>query len=124
MKRIAMLSMHTCPLAMLGGKNTGGMNVYVRELSRELGRRGYDVDVFARCENPARPHIIQLGPHARVIHICAGPADNQDKNQLFAYLPEFVAGVQGFAEAEGLRYDLIHSHYWLSGWVAHELQRA
>jgi D-inositol-3-phosphate glycosyltransferase len=49
MNRIAMLSVHTCPLAKLGGKNTGGMNVYVRELSRELGRRGVDVDVFTRC---------------------------------------------------------------------------
>ncbi len=124
MNRIAMLSVHTCPLAMLGGKNTGGMNVYVRELSRVLGRRGYAVDIFTRCENRNVPPIIRMGPNARVIHICAGPAERQDKHQLFPYLPEFVDGVLGLADEEGIDYDLIHSHYWLSGWVARELQKA
>ena len=92
MNRIAMLSVHTCPLAMLGGKNTGGMNVYVRELSRELGRRGYDVDIFTRCENANIEPIIQMGPRTRVVHVCAGPPEHQDKYRLYEYLPEF-AGV-------------------------------
>lgn len=124
LKRIAMLSVHTCPLAMLGGKNTGGMNVYVRELSRELGRRGYGVDVFTRCESNIHPPIVEMGPHARVVHICAGPLEHQEKNQLFAYLPEFAREVIRFAAAEDIHYDVIHSHYWLSGWVARELQAA
>ena len=124
MIRIAMLSVHTCPLAMLGGKSTGGMNVYVRELSRELGRRGFAVDVFTRCESTVHPQIMPLGPNARVIHICAGPQEHQDKNQLYSYLPEFSANLLDFALSEGLQYDLIHSHYWLSGWVAQELQKA
>ena len=73
-RSIAMLSVHTCPLAVLGGKKTGGMNVYVRELSRELGRRGIKVDVFTRSQNPCIPHVNQtLGENARVIHIPAGP---------------------------------------------------
>jgi D-inositol-3-phosphate glycosyltransferase len=124
MKRIAMLSVHTCPLAILGGKSTGGMNVYVRELSRELGRRGMAVDIFTRCESTIHPQIMQLGPNARVIHVCAGPQERQDKYQLFPYLPEFVANVIDFSLSENVRYDLIHSHYWLSGWVARELQKA
>jgi len=124
MIRIAMLSVHTCPLAMLGGKSTGGMNVYVRELSRELGRRGFAVDVFTRCESTVHPQIMPLGPNARVIHICAGPQEHQDKNQLFGYLPEFTANLLDFALSDGVQYDLIHSHYWLSGWVAQELQKA
>src|SRR5947209_4644742 len=123
MNRIAMLSVHTCPLAMLGGKNTGGMNVYVRELSRELGRRGYEVDIFTRCENANIEPIIQMGPHVRVVHVCAGPPEHQDKYRLYEYLPEFASEVKQFAEQQAIRYDVLHSHYWLSGWVARQLQR-
>ena len=71
-KRIAMLSVHTCPLATLGGKETGGMNVYVRDLSREFSRRGIEVDVYTRSQNPAIPRITPLADHSRVIHIKAG----------------------------------------------------
>src|SRR5574341_2397619 len=123
-ERVAMLSVHTCPLATLGGKETGGMNVYVRELSRELGRRGISVDVFTRCESQVHPPIVALGPHARVVHICAGPPHHEDKHTLYQYLPEFAREVIEFARLEGTRYDLIHSHYWLSGWVARELRAA
>ena len=73
-KRVAMLSLHTCPLAMLGGKETGGMNVYVRDLSRELVRRGIAVDVFTRSQNSHLPHVMhRLGPLGRVIRIPTGP---------------------------------------------------
>jgi len=71
--RIAMLSVHTCPLAALGGKETGGMNVYVRELSRELGRMGFHVDVFTRSQNAQVPRIVPMGEQVRVIHLVAGP---------------------------------------------------
>ncbi len=125
-QRIAMLSVHTCPLAMLGGKETGGMNVYVRDLSRELGRRGFQVDVFTRSQNPAIPRVdsLGLGQNARVIHVPAGPEAPYDKNLIYDHLPEFVAGVKRFAAEEGIAYDLIHSHYWLSGWAARELRRS
>ncbi len=122
-KRVAMLSVHTCPLAMLGGKETGGMNVYVRDLSEELSRRGMAVDVFTRSQNAHLPHVMhQLGPNGRVIHIPTGPEEPYDKNKVFDHLPEFVDGVLQFAEDEGLQYNLIHSHYWLSGWAARELR--
>jgi D-inositol-3-phosphate glycosyltransferase len=120
-----MLSVHTCPLAMLGGKETGGMNVYVRDLSRELSRRGIAVDVFTRSQNPHLPHVLhRLGTHGRVIHIPTGPEEPYDKNKVFDHLPEFVAGVKQFAETEDVHYDVIHSHYWLSGWAARELREA
>jgi D-inositol-3-phosphate glycosyltransferase len=123
-KRIAMLSVHTCPLAALGGKETGGMNVYVRDLSRELGRRGIHVDAFTRSQNPAIPKVSHaLGLNGRMIHLPAGPEVPYDKNLVFDHLPEFLEGVKGFAQEEGITYDLIHSHYWLSGWVARELKR-
>jgi D-inositol-3-phosphate glycosyltransferase len=114
-----MISTHTCPLATLGGKETGGMNVYVRDLSRELGRRGMAVDVFTRQQNPDLPAISNsLGVNCRVIHLPAGPVRPYDKNQVFRHLSEFVEGIVAFAEKEGLTYHVLHSHYWLSGWVA------
>lgn len=119
-----MLSVHTCPLAMLGGKETGGMNVYVRELSRELSRRGIAVDVFTRSQDPAIPRVNpgRLGDLGRVIHIPAGPERPYDKNLVFDHLPEFAQRVRDFARDEAVSYDLIHSHYWLSGWVARDLR--
>ena len=124
-RRVAMLSVHTCPLAMLGGKETGGMNVYVRDLSRELGRRGIAVDCFTRSQNPDIPRIKDsLGPNARVIHVPAGPEAPYDKNRIVEHLPEFVDRVLDFARREGLYYDIIHSHYWLSGLAALDLRHA
>ena len=73
MKRIGVISVHTCPLAALGGKETGGMNVYVREVARHLGRLGLEVDVFTRKQTPGVPTVVPLGWGARVVHIDAGP---------------------------------------------------
>lgn len=123
MKRIAVLSVHSCPLAALGGKETGGMNVYVREVSREMGRRGIKVDVFTRSQNPHISRIVRLGPNARVIHLKAGPEEPVPKNDLLKYLPEFTAGIIHFAGEKDIAYDLVHSHYWLSGWVGGQLKR-
>ena len=122
--RIAMLSVHTCPLAVMGGKKTGGMNVYVRDLSRELGRLGIQVDVFTRSQDDCQPRVKHdLGFGARVIHIPAGPERPVHTSEVGLYLDEFAAGVQRFALEENARYNLIHSHYWLSGLVAERLQQ-
>ncbi len=119
--RIAMLSAHTCPLATLGGKETGGMNVYVRDLSRELARRGHHVDIYTRSQDPQIPRISHgLGPGVRVFHLPAGPEHPYDKHLVYDHLPEFVDGMLAQTEA---RYDVLHSHYWLSGAVARELRR-
>ena len=124
-RRIAMLSVHTCPLAMLGGKKTGGMNVYVRDFSRELGKQGIQVDVFTRSQDDCQPMIKHdLGYGGRVIHIAAGPEKPIPVAQIANYLDEFVAGVLDFAAEENIQYDLIHSHYWLSGLVAEQLSNA
>ena len=123
MRRIAMLSVHTCPMAALGGKETGGMNVYVRELSRELGAQGLIVDIYTRSQDPARERVRELWPNVRVIHLPAGPERPYAKHLVYNHLPQFIAGLREFAAAEGVAYDLIHSHYWLSGWVARELAR-
>ena len=122
---ICMLSVHTCPLAMLGGKETGGMNVYVRDLAIELGRRGVTVDVFTRSQDDHVPRIShELGPTAQVIHVPAGPERPVSKEVIYDHLPEFAAGVTRFACENDRRYDVIHSHYWLSGVAGQQLQKA
>ena len=111
-----MLSYHTCPLATLGGKDTGGMNVYVRDLTRQLGVLGLQVDVFTRSQDEHVPHVLHdLGYGNRVVHIPAGPESPLPKEDLVKYIPEFVSRIEEFAAARCLEYDLIHSHYWMSG---------
>lgn len=118
-----MLSYHTCPLATLGGKDTGGMNVYVRDLTVELGRRGIGVDVFTRSQDEHVPHVLHdLGYGNRIVHVPAGPETPLPKDQLAAHLPTFTGYIQDFASAKRIRYDVIHSHYWLSGLAALELR--
>jgi D-inositol-3-phosphate glycosyltransferase len=119
-----MISYHTCPLATLGGKSTGGMNVYVRDLTRRLGRLGVKADVFTRSQDDHVPHVLHdLGYGNRVVHVPAGPEAPLPKQELFHCLPEFVEGIQHFQEAKQLKYDLIHSHYWLSGLAGLELRK-
>jgi D-inositol-3-phosphate glycosyltransferase len=121
--RIAVLSYHTCPLATLGGKDTGGMNVYVRELVKELGRQGIGADVFTRSQDEHVPHVLHhLGYGNRIVHIPAGPETPVDKKELHSFLPEYVGGIEAFSNKKSIQYDLIHSHYWLSGLAALDLQ--
>ena len=120
-----MLSYHTCPLATLGGKDTGGMNVYVAELTRQLGRDGIHVDVFTRSQDEHVPHVIHcLGYGNRVVHVPAGPEVPLPKPELATHLPTFVEGIRRFASEKGITYDLIHSHYWMSGIAAEMLQES
>ncbi len=122
--RIAMISYHTCPLAILGGKDTGGMNVYVRELTRFLGAAGVHVDVFTRSQDEHVPHVLHdLGYGNRVVHVSAGPEHPLPKKDLASHLPEFARGIREFAARKNLQYDLIHSHYWMSGLAAMDLQQ-
>lgn len=124
-QRVAMLSMHTSPIARLGGKETGGMNVYVRELSRVLAQRSIAIDIFTRMQDQHTPVVdaTTMGvPGARVIAIPAGPRAPVSKHRLIQYVSEFAAGIRAFARREGLDYQLWHAHYWLSGVAAQCLQ--
>ncbi len=123
--KIAMISYHTCPLATLGGKDTGGMNVYVRDLTRQLGAFGIRVDVFTRSQDEHVPHVLHdLGYGNRIVHVTAGPERPLPKRQLATFIPQFVENVQAFVQKTGATYDLIHSHYWMSGLAAGELAAA
>jgi D-inositol-3-phosphate glycosyltransferase len=121
--RLAVLSVHTCPLAALGGKETGGMNVYVREVSRALGRLGLEIDVFTRSQDPGIPEVVALGPGARVVHVPAGPTRPIARAAVATHLPAFAERVEAFRAREQGRYDLVHSHYWLSGLAGLDLAR-
>src|SRR5664279_4868020 len=125
MIRVAMLSYHTCPLATLGGKDTGGMNVYVRDLTRELGRMGIHVDVFTRSQDEHVPYVVhELVFGNRVVHVPAGPETPKAKSELANYIPDFAEGIKQFAIEKGITYDVIHSHYWMSGLAAEILSDA
>jgi D-inositol-3-phosphate glycosyltransferase len=94
------------------------MNVYVREVSRELGRMGVSVDVFTRSQDPSIPRVVPLGERARVIHLAAGVEAPVARERVYDHLDEFVEGIEAWRIAEAIDYDLIHAHYWLSGSAA------
>jgi len=117
-----MLSIHSCPLGKVGGENTGGMSVYIRELAHELGRRGHLVDVYTRIHEPAHDEIAEIGQNVRLIHLKAGE-EEIEKLAIYYYLDDFAHNLENFRKQNGPRYDLIHSHYWLSGLTGKRLQR-
>ncbi len=121
--RIAMLSVHSCPIGNLGARDTGGMSVYVRELARELGKQGLLVDVYTRIHDPRDSQIVNLGQNARLIHLRAGDDKDMHKLAVYPHLPDFAYNLENFRKHNNLQYDLVFSHYWLSGWVGEYLQR-
>jgi D-inositol-3-phosphate glycosyltransferase len=112
-QRIAMVSLHTSPLATPGVGDAGGLNVYVAEVARRLGERGVAVDVFTRAEDDG-PDVVEVNEHTRVVQVEAGPRAPVVKEELPALLPAFTAALEQLLEG----HDLLHSHYWLSGQAA------
>ena len=122
-ERAAFITFHACPLAAPGQGKSGGMNVYVRQLAAALGDLGMQVDIFTREHVGVANRIETIGPNVRVVHIRAGEPEAH-LGELYAHLPEFLDNLNAFREEEGLEYDVVHSHYWLSSWVGRELSRA
>ncbi len=120
--RIAFLSEHASPVALLGGEDAGGQNVYVDEVSRNLAKLGYAVDVFTRRDASDTPEIIEWAPHVRIINLTAGPPTFLAKDKLWEFMPTFRNALLDFSERNEVYYDLIHGNFWMSGWVATELQ--
>ncbi|MFI1539480.1 D-inositol-3-phosphate glycosyltransferase [Streptomyces anandii] len=110
--RVAMLSVHTSPLDQPGTGDAGGMNVYVVELAKRLAGIGIEVEIFTRTTSAALPPVVELAPGVLVRHVDAGPREGLGKQHLPAHLSAFADGV-----TRSGRYDLVHSHYWLSGHV-------
>lgn len=126
--RVALLSVHTCPLDQAGTGDSGGMNVYVLQAARRLSEMGVAVDIFTRWSGAER--VREPFPGVRVIHLEAGPAEPVPKEELIEYLcPFYYAWLKFEADeaarldvAEGSVYDVVHSHYWMSGWVARHIK--
>jgi D-inositol-3-phosphate glycosyltransferase len=123
-RRIAVLSVHTSPLEQPGTGDAGGMNVYVVETSKRLADRGVQVEVFTRATSSDLPPVVELAPGVTVRHLTAGPFEGLSKDDLPAQLCALTSGVlRTEAQHEPGWYDVVHSHYWLSGqvgWLASE----
>jgi D-inositol-3-phosphate glycosyltransferase len=128
MRRLAILSLHTSPLAQPGAGDSGGMNVYVRELASAVARSGADCDVFTRAWSPEQPAVIEVEPGLRVHHVRAGPLAPMAKERLVEVVGEFTDRVLGamtspaglrLSDDEGGAYEAIHANYWLSGLAGH-----
>ena len=115
--RVAVVSVHTSPLDQPGSGDSGGMNVFIREAAERINAGGVAVDVFTRSRDERTPDVQDLGGGSRLIRVRAGPSAPVPKDELPRFLPEFLGGVLRRAEDEGGGYDLVHTHYWLSGWV-------
>ncbi|WP_460461007.1 glycosyltransferase, partial [Angustibacter peucedani] len=113
-----MLAVHTSPLAQPGTGDAGGLNVYVVETARRLAERGTEVEVFTRATSSSLPPVVELAPGVQVRHVTAGPFEGLGKDDLPGQLCAFASGVMRTEAARPVGYyDLIHSHYWLSGQV-------
>jgi glycosyltransferase involved in cell wall biosynthesis len=111
--RIAMVSEHASPLAILGGEDAGGQNVHVAALATELARLGADVDVFTRRDDAGLPAEVELVPGVRVVHVDAGPPRPVSKDALLPHMPRFADVLEATWSRE--RPDVVHSHFWMSG---------
>jgi len=127
--RVAVISVHTSPGDQPGSGDSGGMNVYVREVAGRLVEQGIQVDIYTRLDGDPGPRVQDIGDGARLIRVPAGPRGPVPKEDLPKHLPEFLDGVLSHAHAEDPTphrhspYDVVHSHYWLSGWVGSQAKQ-
>jgi len=117
--RVALLSVHTSPLDQPGTGDGGGLNVYVREVAERMAARGVEVDVFTRRADPAQPDSVMVVPGVTVHHLAAGPAEPVSKEEVTNHLCAFLLALQAHPTAG--THDVLHAHYWLSGWVGRRI---
>ncbi len=122
-QRIAFISEHASPLATLGGVDSGGQNVYVDQVSKNLARLGYEVDIFTRWDNLKLPPVVDYQKHVRVIHVKAGPVRFVRKEDMLPYMKEFTKNMMAFIAKHPLNYQLIHANFFMSALVAADLKR-
>src|SRR5450432_937286 len=120
-RRVAVFSMHTSPLAQPGAGDGGGMNVYVRALASALARAGVACDVFTRSEDSAEPPVVEVEPGFRVVHVIAGPQAPLPRYELPALVDPFIEATSRILD-DSEPVEVLHANYWLSGAVAHQLK--
>lgn len=121
-KRIALISDHASPLAILGGVDSGGQNVYVSQIARLMPMAGYEVDVFTRRDSDTLPEIVEWVDGVRIVHVPVGPAEFVPKEELLPYMDDFTRYVLQRCHDE--TYDLIHANFWMSGLIAADVKKA
>ncbi|MDQ6748231.1 MAG: glycosyltransferase [Candidatus Dormibacteraeota bacterium] len=122
-RTIAVIAAHSCPYSEVGGAENGGMSVYIRSVTEALARRGLRSVIFTRKEFAAAPSELDVPEGCHLVHVSAGPEKPLDKAGLFYHLPEFSAGVHRWTRDNNVTFDLVHSHYWLGGWVGRRLSQ-
>lgn len=124
MRKIALISEHASPLALAGGIDAGGQNIYVAHVARQLAQRGFHVDVFTRSDSARLPSVVPFAPNARVVHVPAGPACNLPKEKLLPYMPAFGEFLIDFFQREEIGYDVMHANFFMSGAAALRVKAA
>jgi D-inositol-3-phosphate glycosyltransferase len=120
--KIAALSIHSSPIGDLGTQDTGGMSVYVRETAKEIGKMGHLVDIYTQHNAGNRDPVMQLYDNVRLIRLSGGTHQNIPKSSLYEALQKLFNELESFRIKENITYDIIHSHYWISGVLGHMLQ--
>jgi D-inositol-3-phosphate glycosyltransferase len=123
-RRLLWISEHASPLAMLGGADGGGQNVYVAQVARHLAASGHEVDILTRRDRADLPPTVRVAEGVRVVHVPAGPAEPVRKEDLLGHMGEFVDFAIGHVRRRGARYDLVHANFFMSALVACEIKRA
>jgi hypothetical protein len=121
--RIALISEHASPLAVIGGVDAGGQNIYVANVARALARAGHQVDVFTRRDSASLAPVVDVRPGVRVIHIDAGPASFVAKEQLLGHMGEFAQACEHLMR-NSVPYDVVHANFFMSGLVAMRLKES
>ncbi|RZT42484.1 glycosyltransferase family 4 protein [Cupriavidus agavae] len=124
MRRIALISEHASPLASIGSIDSGGQNVYVAHLARQLGKCGYAVDVFTRRDKALLADVVPFAPNVRVVHVPAGPAVHVPKEALLPYMADFGDFMVDFMRRDAIGYDILHANFFMSGVAALRARRA
>ncbi|MBV8633484.1 MAG: glycosyltransferase, partial [Burkholderiaceae bacterium] len=124
MLNIALISEHASPIAPLGGVDSGGQNVYVAHVARQLAALGHGVDIYTRCDSPLQQRVMEWGAGIRIVNVPAGPARFLPKEALLPYMDEFSRFMIDFARDENLEYDVVHANFFMSGMVAREFKLA
>jgi D-inositol-3-phosphate glycosyltransferase len=122
-QKIALISEHASPLAVVGGIDAGGQNIAVAELAQHLTRLGFEIDIFTRWDQEEAPQIVHLNDGIRVIHVKAGPVEILPKEELLPHMAEFTDNVIGFIRNQSLAYRLIHAHFFMSALVASAIKK-
>ena len=122
-KSVALISVHGDPAVEIGKEEAGGQNVYVRQVGEALAKQGWQIDLFTRATCAEQPKIVEHSPNCRTIRLVAGPEEFVPRQEIFGYRHDFVKAFLAFAEQQNIHYSLVHTNYWISGWVGLELKR-